>query len=203
VKVLGIAASPRTNANSDVLLAHALEGAASAHAQTESLRLADYDIHPCTACDACRQTGRCVIQDDFPTLLTRILHADRLILASPVFFMNLCAQAKILIDRTQCLWALKYILNKPIPTPSSNRRAMLIAIGGSKSKKQFQCIKLTATYFFDVLQANYFANLFVSSVDAPGQIRNHPQILDQAFRLGAELASEPPFSDKPVDHLFP
>ena len=80
--------------------------------------------------------------------------------------MAVCAQAKSLIDRCQCLWAHKYILKKPlIKTTDRDRRAMVIAVGGSKSKKMFESIRLTMKYFFDVLDINYTSNLFVNKVE--------------------------------------
>ena len=53
LKMLGISTSPRTNGNSDTLLRRALEGAESADAQIEYIRLSDYKIGPCIECNAC------------------------------------------------------------------------------------------------------------------------------------------------------
>jgi multimeric flavodoxin WrbA len=114
--------------------------------------------------------------------------------------MTVCAQAKMLIDRSQCLWAYKYVLQKQIITPKRDRRAMVIAVGGSKSKKQFESIKLTMKSYFDVLDINYAANLFINKVDDLDEIQKHPSALKEAFRLGKELiTAEPPLPQKPVN----
>jgi len=130
-----------------------------------------------------------------------MLDADRLIFATPIFFMTVCAQAKILIDRCQCLWAHRYVLKKPlINTAGRDRRAMVIAVGGSKSKKMFDSIRLTMKYFFDVLDMNYAANLFVNKMENPGQIKKHPSAMEQAFQLGQKLvAADTPPPEKPLD----
>jgi multimeric flavodoxin WrbA len=130
-----------------------------------------------------------------------MLDADRLIFATPIFFMTVCAQAKALIDRCQCLWAHKYVLKKPlINTAGRDRRAMVIAVGGSKSKKMFDSIRLTMKYFFNVLDINYAANLFVNKMEDPGQIKNHPSAMEQAFALGQKLvAPDTPPPEKPLD----
>ncbi len=189
LKVLAISASPRLKGNSDLLLRRALEGATAAGAQTEYLRLADYNIAPCMECNACYKTGRCRVDDDYQLISQKMLDADRLIFATPIFFMTVCAQAKLLIDRCQCLWAHKYVLKKPlIETKDRDRRAMVIAVGGSKSKKMFDGIQLTMKYYFDVLDMRYFANLFVNKTEDPGQIQNHPSALNEAFVLGQKLA---------------
>ena len=199
VKVLGISTSPRQNSNSDLLLCQALAGAESAGAEIEYIRLRDLDIAPCIECNSCYKRGACVVEDDYQMLSSKMLEADRLIFATPIFFMTVCAQAKALIDRCQCLWAHKYVLKKPLITTGRDRRAMVIAVGGTKSKKMFDSIRLTAKYFLDVLEMNYAANLFVNKIDDPGRIKQHPSAMDEAFRLGRELAAtdvSPP--EKPV-----
>jgi len=200
IKTLGISTSPRTNGNSDLLLHEALAGAESAGAHIEYIRLSDYNIAPCIECNACYTTGTCQIQDDYQQLLKKMLDTDRLVFATPIFFMTVCAQAKMLIDRSQCLWANKYVLKKQLITPKRDRRAMVIAVGGSKSKKQFESIKLTMKSYFDVLDINYTANLFINKVDDCGEIQKHPSSLKAAFRLGKELiTAETPTSQKPIN----
>jgi multimeric flavodoxin WrbA len=201
LKVIGISASPRLNGNSDLLLHQALAGAESAGAQTEYLRLSDFKIAPCIECNSCYKTGSCVVKDDYHIISAKMLNADRLIFATPIFFMTVCAQAKILIDRCQCLWAHKYVLKKPlIKTTGRDRRAMVIAVGGSKSKRMFDSIRLTMKYFFDVLDINYVASLFVNKMEYLGQVKEHPFAMKEAFRLGRQLAAaDTPPLEKPID----
>lgn len=199
VKVLGISTSPRIKGNSDLLLRQALAGAKSAGACTEYVRLADYKIGPCIECNDCYTTGRCSVQDDYQQLLSGILDADRLIFATPVFFMTVCAQAKTLIDRGQCMWAQKYVLKKELFASERDRRAMVIAVGGSKSKKQFECIRSTMTSYFDSLDTHYVFSLFVNNVDSQGEIEKHPSAMKEAYRLGSQLvAADTPPPEKPI-----
>ncbi len=198
--MLGISTSPRLKGNSDLLLREALAGAESAGAQVEYLRIADLNIAPCVECNACYTSGRCRVQDDYQQVLQKMLDADRLIFATPVFFMTVCAQAKMLIDRGQCLWANKYVLKKPLfENGPRDRRALVIAVGGSRSTKQFDSIRLTMKSYFDMLEVKYVANLFVNKVDAQGAIKQHPSALREAFRLGKELVTIKTPPDKPVD----
>ncbi len=185
--VLGISTSPRLNGNSDLLLRRALEGAESAGARVEYVRLCDLKIGPCIECNTCYTTGMCQVKDDYQQLLQKMLAADRLILATPVFFGSVCAQAKMLIDRGQCLWAGKYILKKQPIADRDDRRAMVIAVGGSKGKKQFDGIRLTMKTYFDSLNVRYAANLFVNQTDEAGDIERHPSAMSEAFWLGGEL----------------
>ncbi len=198
-KVLGISTSPRSKGNSDLLLREALAGAESAGATVEYVRLADYRIGPCIECNACYKTGECAVKDDYQRLLEKILNADGLIFATPIFFMCVCAQAKNLIDRGQCLWARRYILKREIVPSGTDRRAMVIAVGGSKSKKQYECVRLTMVSYFDSLQLGYVSNLFVGQVDSLGDIKNHPSALQEARRLGSELVTAEAPPSKPLN----
>jgi len=200
LKVLGISTSPRSESSSDELLRKALAGAESAGANTEYLRLADFSVSPCVECNACYKTGKCRIQDDYHVILARMLDADRLIFATPIFFMSLCAQAKILIDRCQCLWARKYVLGQPLFADGPcDRRAMVIAVGGSKSKKMFKCVKWTMKYFLETLEMRYFSNLFINQIEDLSEMRGHSDAVEEAFRLGVELVTSDTAPEKPTD----
>jgi multimeric flavodoxin WrbA len=199
VRVLGISASPRIEGNSDLLLRQALAGAESANAEVEYVRLRDLTIAPCIECNACYETGKCRVEDDYQMLSSKLLETDRLIFATPIFFMTVCAQAKALIDRCQCLWAHKYVLKQPlVETTGRDRRAMVIAVGGTKSKKMFDSVRLTMKYYLDVLDMRYAANLFVNKVDSLGQIKKHASAMDEAYRLGRELITTAQPPEKPT-----
>ena len=200
LKVLGISTSPRTKGNSDLLLRQALAGAESVGAQIEYIHLVDYNIGPCIECNACYTTGKCKLEDDYQQLLEKLIHTDRLIFATPIFFMTVCAQAKMLIDRGQCLWAHQYVLKKKLFNPERDRRAMVIAVGGSKGIKQFDSIRRTMKAYFDTLQIQYSAGLYVNQVENRDDVEKHPSALKEAFRLGSVLADpENPVQQKPID----
>ena len=184
-----------------MLLRQVLSGASAAGAEAEYLRLCKFNIAPCSACGACYATGECPVQDDFAVVLAKILAADRLIFATPIFFMSVCAQAKILIDRCQCLWATKYILKRPIiGHREASRLAMVIAVGGKKGGKAFGCIRLMMKYYLDAVDMGYFANLFVSNADEAGKIADNAEAMEKAVRLGKELAlAAGPVAGKAVD----
>ncbi len=133
LKTLGISTSPRLNGNTDLLLRRALSGAEHAGSEIEYLRLCDYTLNGCSECNACYTTGSCRIKDDYDRIQEKMLATDRLIFATPVFFMTICAQAKLLIDRGQCLWVRKTMLGKPLFEPKRDRRGMIIAGGPTSS----------------------------------------------------------------------
>lgn len=189
MRVLGISSSPREGGNSDTLLREALQRAASAGAEVQRLALREVNVGPCIECGTCYRTGRCHIHDDFPRVLAALLEADRLIFATPIFFMSVPAQAKALIDRCQCLWASKYVLGQPIVDPARRpgRLAAVIAVGGTSGRKMFSCIQSVMKFFFDAIEFSYAANLFVNRVDAKGDVLRHPRALDAAAGLGERI----------------
>jgi len=201
IGVLGISASPREGGNTDLLLREALRGAESAGAACEYVGLRRLKIGPCLECYACARDGRCRIEDDFQGVLDRLIAADRIVFATPVFFMAVSAQAKLLIDRCQCQWARRYLLKQPLfPDGPRDRRALVIAVGGTKSKKMFECVRMTMKYWFDALEVGCFANLFVNQVDARGDVLRHPSALREAFRLGEALVrAGAPLPKDPMD----
>ena len=99
--VLVVSASPRKGGNSDVLCDQLMLGATDAGNQAEKIFLRDKKINYCTGCGACqKQVGHCVQQDDMGEVLAKMVDADVIVLATPVYFYTMDAQMKTLIDRT-------------------------------------------------------------------------------------------------------
>ena len=104
-KVLILSGSPRKGGNSDILCEEFARGAADAGNQVETIRVADKKIGYCRACYYCRShNGECAIKDDMAEVLQKMIDADVLVLASPVYFYSIDAQLKAVIDRTVARW---------------------------------------------------------------------------------------------------
>ena len=104
MNILHISGSPRLHGNTTYLL-HELQSLVGG----EIIHLADHQISPCTGCWACVKSGQCNIADEMTISISpRLLDADVIVLASPVFFNNVTAQMKLFIDRT---WPLRGQLN--------------------------------------------------------------------------------------------
>lgn len=103
-KVLILSGSPRKGGNSELLCEAFGKGAASAGHEVEIIRVAEKNIACCRACYACKKDGVCVIKDDMAEVLQKMIDADVLVLASPVYFYSIDAQLKAVIDRTVARW---------------------------------------------------------------------------------------------------
>lgn len=190
LRVLGISASPRHNGNTETLLAEALKGAAYSGAQVKTLVLCEMDIAPCRHCDGCLKTGKCTIDDDMQMVHRELRDLDRLVFASPVFFMGVTAQGKAMIDRCQALWALKYLLKLPVSlSPGKARKGLFISVGGLPYEKErlFAPSRATIRALFATLDIKYSGELLFPHIDKKGEIASHPTALQDAFRAGQEL----------------
>jgi len=101
IRIIGIVGSPRVDGNTEKLVIEALKVAAEEGAQTELIRLADKEIRPCDACMSFRKAGECHIKDDFQEIFEKMVKADGIILASPVYFGSATPQIMALIDRAE------------------------------------------------------------------------------------------------------
>jgi multimeric flavodoxin WrbA len=189
MKVLGIMGSPRRQSNTEILLDKALEGAREAGAEVEKVLVSKLKISPCLEIYACFKDGNCAIKDDMQSLYQKMLEADHIILASPIFFYGVTSQAKAAIDRCQALWARRHVLGMG-KEDKRQRRGAFISVGATRGERLFDGAVLTVKYFFDAIGVRYSGDLLVRGIDNKGQIREHPTALDDAFRLGQELVRE-------------
>jgi multimeric flavodoxin WrbA len=185
LKVLGIMGSPRIKGNTDLLLEEALKGAKSQGAEVEKIVVDKLEIAPCKEYLGCFKDGNCVIRDDMDDIYPKLLEADVVIIASPMFFYGVSSQAKALIDRCQALWARNHILKQSLP--NGGRKGAFIAVGATKGKRLFEGAILTVKYFFEAIGVEYADELLIRGVDARGEIKEHPIALSDAFELGKRV----------------
>ena len=188
MRVLGIMGSPRIKGNTDLLLDEALKGAQSREAEVEKIIVDKLKIAPCREYYGCLKDGNCVIRDDMGGIYPKLLTADVIIVASPIFFYGLTAQLKALIDRCQALWARRYILKQDFS--DSTRKGAFIAVGATRGKQLFDGSILTVKYFFQAIGVKYVDELLVRGVDKKAEIKKHPTALSDAFELGKRLISK-------------
>lgn len=104
MRVIVVNGSPRKYWNTATLLQKALEGAKSAGAETELINLYDLNFKGCTSCFACKRkksknAGHCAMQDDLTTVLEKVQKSDVLLLGSPIYFGNVTAAIRALLER--------------------------------------------------------------------------------------------------------
>jgi multimeric flavodoxin WrbA len=191
MKVLGLFGSPRKGGNTELLLEEALRGAEEEGAEVERVYLARFAVSPCRACHGCDRSGQCVIQDDMQALYPKILGAEIIFLASPIYFYSITAWSKMVIDRIQALWTRKYLaLDPSLGKEAKKRKGFFISVGATRGQKLFEGAILTVRYFFDAFNADYAGDLLFREVDGKGDILKIPDALPRAREAGRRLVAE-------------
>jgi len=182
MKIMGIASSPRKGGNSQTLVEHILAGAREAGAETELIRLCDYEIQPCTGCNSCKKGGACVLEDDMAELFLRMGEADAVVFGSPIYWGRLNAQAYPFIDRF-------YAYLKPdfsTDFPKGKKFAVALTCGGMGP----EVLNPVNEYLKNIFR-------FLGFVDAgfvwqnhcllPTDLGNYPEKIREAEELGRSL----------------
>ena len=124
MKIVGILGSPRKGGNTEVLLDVALEEAQKNGVVIDKISLKDKSIAPCDGCLGCIKTGECVIEDDGQEVYKKMLEAEGIIWATPVYFWSMTSHTKTLMDRTYALGFSKLRL--------ANKVGGLITVAGGR-----------------------------------------------------------------------
>jgi multimeric flavodoxin WrbA len=175
VKILGLSCSPRIHGDTVALLTEALKGAAAEGAETELYSVAGKTIEPCQACRSCFETGKCKIQDDMQSLYDKMLEAHGIIFGTPVYFWDVTAQAKAVIDRTFCL-------NKP-ERSLTNKVGGIVVTAGSLGMIDV----LKELYFFMATRRMIPANYVAAYPDLRSNLKEMPKCLTAAYDLGRQM----------------
>ncbi len=107
-KVVVISTSLRKNSNSNALAESFAEGAKAAGNDVEVISLIGKQISFCKGCFACQKIGRCVIKDDAAEIEQKVLNADVVVWATPIYYYEMSGQMKTLIDRLNPLYPKDY-----------------------------------------------------------------------------------------------
>lgn len=162
-KLLAIFGGPRRNSNTEILLNGVLDCIDKSKIEVERVILGQMDIFPCTSCYGCGSTGICVLKDDMRDIYDKIRESDIIVLASPIYFGNVTAQAKEMIDRCQAFWSSKYLAN--LRSNRGKKWGFFIATAGSTHEEAFRGAEYTVKLFFASCDAVYEGKVFIDNTD--------------------------------------
>jgi multimeric flavodoxin WrbA len=175
--ILIISSSPRRGGNSDTLCNEFLRGAQEAGNTVEKIFLADKNIHFCNGCDLCSSTGKpCPQKDDAAEVIEKMVQADVLVLATPVYFYAMSAQLKTLLDR--CCGRYTEIGNKDF---------YLLASAAENGGERVQHVFDNIQGFLDCLEnPTVKGKLLCGGVWHKGEIKGNPA-LKEAYEMGKSV----------------
>ena len=191
--LLAIFGSPRKNGNTDLMADSFVKGAMSAaNIELEKIYIRDLKFSGCQSCGYCDEHGVCVQQDDMQKVYPVLDAAERIVIASPIYFYGLSGQTKLLVDRSQAPYMRKYKRKAEGLGPLTNvdRKGFLLCAGATRGKKLFDCPVLTITYFFDALDVEYAGELCFRQIDKKGSIMSHPTALEECRRAGEAFVKD-------------
>ncbi|NQS92441.1 MAG: flavodoxin family protein [Chloroflexi bacterium] len=183
-KILILNGSPRKKGNTAVLADQLSAGAIEVGAEVEQVYLHGLDIRPCDACDYCQEGGKgCVISDDMQDLYPKMLAADAIVIASPVYWYNMTAQTKLCIDR----W---YALESPDDFELKGKKLSLLMVYGDKDL--YSSGGITVIYTLEGI-CRYvgldFDGIVHGSAMNIGDVIKNNNLMDQALQLGKMLGA--------------
>ena len=176
-KVLILSGSPRKNGNSDTLCDEFMRGAKEAGNEVEKIRVSEKKIDFCHGCYYCQKSGGvCAIKDDMADLLQKIIDADVIVLASPVYFYSIDAQLKTVIDRTVARW-----------TEVRDKEFYYIATSADEDKeaqeRTIECFRGYADCVEDAMEKGV---IYATGVYQKGEILGTPY-MKQAYEIGLSV----------------
>jgi len=176
-KVLIISGSPRKSGNSDLLCDEFMRGAAEAGNEVEKIRVAEKKIGFCSACYYCRQSGGvCAKKDDMADILQKMIDADVIVLASPVYFYSIDAQMKALIDRTLARW-----------TEVKNKEFYYIVTCADMDKASQETTLACFRGYADCVEgAEEKGVIYGTGVYKPGEVKENP-VYKEAYEMGRSI----------------
>lgn len=99
MKIVILMGSPNKKGSTSILVDFFVRGATESGHDCEIVDVCHMNIHPCTGCVACGYEGPCVQKDDIELIRAKLLDADMVVFATPLYYYGMSAQLKIVVDR--------------------------------------------------------------------------------------------------------
>ena len=176
-KIIVLVGSVRKDGNTETLAKAFADGASQRH-EVELVSAADYRIHPCLGCNRCYSSEghHCVQQDDMTAIYDKLMEADTVVIASPVYFYGISAQLKALVDR----------LHTPMRNEFRIKRLGLILVGAATLPDLFDPILLQYRMILRFFHLEDIGTVLVSGAKDKGDVLNGDGT-KRAFALGSAL----------------
>lgn len=176
-QVLIISTSPRTGGNSETLAEAFARGAKEAGNRVETVSLSDKVIGFCKGCLACQKTQRCVLHDDADIIAQKMLNADVLAFATPIYYYEMCGQMKTMLDRSNPLYSADYQF----------RDIYLLAAAAEEDESTVDgAVNGLNGWIACFEKARLAGTVFAGGVNVPGEIAGHPS-LNKAYEMGKAI----------------
>lgn len=188
MKIAAVLGSPRLG-NTEALFNAFAEGAKEGGAQVGSALLRSKTINTCRGCEACFQTGECVVQDDFQEVARMVDDCHTFVIVTPVQFGGPSSNMSAFFSRCQQFWGRKYVLKKADrPRAKEKGAGVLISACGGKGMEYFHCVKRISQYVLNSLDFTPLASLCIPGMEGFADAKSRPGMLKEAHDLGVRIS---------------
>ena len=176
-KTVVISTSLRAGSNSDMLAEKFAEGAKASGHDVEKISLRGKDIKFCVGCLSCQKTGACVFHDDVPAIMEKVLNADVVCWATPIYYYEMSGQMKTLIDRMNAMYRKDYRF----------RDVYLLTAAAEDESETPKRAEIGLTGWIDCYgKASLKGHVFCGGVDKPRDIEGNGK-LQEAYKMGKNI----------------
>lgn len=177
MKIVVLTGSPRANGNSAYLAEQFIKGAQEKGHEIYRFDCAFKHVEPCRACNRCGMNGTCIFNDDFLELRPKLIEADMVVFASPMYYFGISAQMKRVIDRF-------YAINGQIK--GAPKKVAFLMTYADTAAREAEPMLAHYRMLMDYLGWTSVGEVAAPGVWTAGSVRNtdYPQ---QAYRLGKSL----------------
>lgn len=175
--VLIISTSPRKGGNSESLALEFARGAQEAGNKVETVFFREKNIGFCKGCLACTKTNRCVIKDDAAELVEKMLAADVIAFATPIYYYEMSGQMKTLLDRGNPMYSADYAFRDIY---------LLSAAAEDGEDVPKRAVNGLDGWIECFPKARLSGTVFAGGVNAVGDIKGH-SALNEAYQMGKAI----------------
>lgn len=176
-KVLVISTSLRKGGNSETLADAFADGAGAAGNAVEKISLVGKQIGFCKGCLACQNTQRCVIHDDADIIAQKMLTADVLVFATPIYYYEMSGQMKTLLDRANPLYSAEYAFREVY---------FLSSAAEDDAETDAKAVNGLQGWIDCFEKVHLAGKVFAGGVNAVGEIKGHTA-LQTAYEMGKSI----------------
>lgn len=182
-RVVAFIGSPRKDGNTSSIVGEVVRGAKEAGAETKVYNLNDMNIKPCQSCFYCRGVAGCSIKDDMQLIYDDIKEADAIVIGSPIYFGQVTAQTKLLMDR------LYPMIESPFKPRFGNKKAVVVYTLGNLHADIFKQYLEYNTNVISCYGLNVIDTILTLGAIDPKTAINNQTLMEKAFKTGKELVT--------------
>ena len=181
MSIVSIITSPRKGGNSETIANAIAESARKNGKEVQTFYInAIADRKGCQGCMGCKKAGHCVVKDGLTPVIDAVRKADGIILSTPVYFMDSCAQYRLVEDRFYSFINGDFSLN----IPAGKKVATVATCASHGADEVADKMEKTMTGY---LKCECIGKIALSGGGPPNVAAGQPDVLAKAADIGKKF----------------